>query len=300
MKSFEWIIYDIIVVWITAGTIISSYKKGFSKIIISVCGYIAVCVIAALVSNILASPIYEMFVKQSVIDNISETVNKYSISSEVKEYISDITYGLDISEDNIEKTISSSDIENFDKNMYNLIIRHSAGAVSSTDEVSEGITSGLNKSMNELFKGVVPQSLTKSLVSHSLENKESAFEIIKMLTVSDSKKTAEHIEKNYIKQYAVSVTGMFVFILLFFILMFIVKKVEASIVNSDKISEKGKFNSFAGALLGIVEAAAYIFIMSVLVKFSMMLLDDVPLLLNEETIQNTKLFSIVYNFDILG
>ncbi len=300
MKSFEWIVYDIAVIWLIVGTVISSYKKGFSGIIVSVCGYLAACVIAALCGNIIAEPMYHLFVKDSLINDMSDVICDYNISDDVQKYISDMTYGLDVSTKNIEKTINSSDAENLEENLYNLIIRHSAGAVSSYDEVSEGMTKGLNESMKNLFKGAVPLSLTKGLSGYSIETKESAFELIKMFAINDSDEISEYIEENYVRQYAVSLVGMFVFIILFFILMFIVKMIESSLIKSGKISGGGKFDSFAGALVGIVEAAAYVFILCVLVKFFLVLSDDMPMILNEDTIQNSKLFSIVYNFDILG
>ncbi len=300
MKSFEWILYDIAVVWLIVGTVISSYKKGFSGIIISVCGYLLVCVISALCGNIVAEPVYHLFVKDSLIDDMSEVIDDYNISEDIQKYISDMTYGLDVSIKNIEKTLNSSKAENLEENLYNLIIRHSAGAVSSYDEVSEGVTKGLNESMKNLFKGTVPLSLTKGLLEYSVETKESAFELIKIFTVNDSDEISEYIEENYIRQYAISLVGMFVFIVMFFILMFVVKMVESSLIKSGKISGGGKFDCFAGAFVGIVEAVAYVFILCVLVKFFLVLSDDMPMILNEETIQNSKLFSIVYNFDILG
>lgn len=293
-----WIIYDIIALAVIAGTIFASFKKGFSQVIVSAGGYLISCFVATFVSTVFAGQIYDLFVKSSVLDNMNDAISKFSIAGEVQEYISDITLGLDVSEKDIEKVIKSADENNLDVKMYNMINAYSSGAVSSADEVTEGFLSGLGESMKELFDGYVPESFIRGTENFTAENKEDAFRLIKSFMYDNVSETSEYIEENYIRQYAVELVKIFVFIIILFILMFIIKMLENSFSVADSFSGM-KFNSVLGGAVGIVESCAFVYIISILLKFLMLLTDDVSFL-SEETIEQTKLFRLFYDFDIFG
>ncbi len=293
-----WIIYDVIALAVIAGTIFASFKKGFSQIILSAGGYLVSCFAATLVSTIFAGQIYDLFIKDSVVENINTAIAKFSIAEEVQEYISDITLGLDVNQKDIEKIIKSADESNLDTKMYNMINAYSSGAVSSVDEVTEGLLSGLGESMRELFDGYVPESFIRGIENFTAENKEDAFRLIKSLTYEDTSEISEYIEENYIHQYAVEFVKIFVFIIILFILMFIIKMLENSFSAADSFSAM-KFNSVLGGIVGIIESCAFVYILCILLKFLMLLTDDVSFL-SEETIEQTKLFRFFYDFNIFG
>jgi hypothetical protein len=179
-----------------------------------------------------------------------------------------------------------------------MINAYSSGAVSSVDEVTEGLLSGLGESMRELFDGYVPESFIRGIENFTAENKEDAFRLIKSFTYEDTSEISEYIEENYIHQYAVEFVKIFVFIIILFILMFIIKMLENSFSAADSFSAM-KFNSVLGGIVGIIESCAFVYILCILLKFLMLLTDDVSFL-SEETIEQTKLFRFFYDFNIFG
>ena len=291
-----WIVYDILTVALIAGTVFASVKKGFSAVIVSSCGYLFSCVAAAAVSSAAASQIYIVTVKDSITENIVQAAEKLSICGEIQGYISDMTIGLDVKEKDIEKIILSSDENNLDIKMYNLINAYSSGAVSSESEVTEGLLSGLDESMEKFFDGYIPMSFTKGMRNFTSADKEQAFSLIKVLSYDDKSEMAEYIEENYIRQYATELVKIFLFIIILFILMFIIKMIESSVRITDSLSGI-KMNGFLGGVAGIIESCAFVYILCILIKILMLLTDDIPFF-NETIIEQTKLFRLFYNFDI--
>lgn len=296
-----WIVYDIITIVIIAGTVYSNSKRGFSKIIVSACGYLLSCVIASSLSNVFAPVFYDSFLKDELTSKLNTVIEEYDAAEEIQKCISDITLGLDISEKDIGKVIQNSTGDSLDKDIYNLINASSSGAVSSVDEVTDGLVRSIDESLKNTFGKEIPESIIKGIINYTNEDKESAFELIKV--IYGREKTTEissYIEENYIRQYAVMFVKIFLFILVFFIMMFIVKIIENMLVKADKIPVIGGLDKLAGGAIGIIESFAFVFILCVLIKFIMLLIDGTPVFFNEDTIEQSKLFRLFYNFDLLG
>lgn len=295
-----WIIYDIIATIIIAGAVVSNAKRGFSRIFVSAMGYLISCVLASSLSNAFAPQFYDIFLKERIIENTSTAIHESDISEEIRNCISDMTYGLDISVKDIGRAVEKSDGRSIDKVIYNLIISRSAGAVSSETEVTKGLESGITDSIRKIFDDKVPETMLKGLTNATQNSIESVSEFISVMFLDSADKAAEYIEEHYIRQYAVEFVKILLFILILFILMFIVKIIENMLVQADKIPVIGRFDSLAGGIFGAVEASALVFIACIIVKFIILLTDGTQTFLNEDTIEQSKLFSIFYNFDLFG
>ncbi|MGN0606589.1 MAG: hypothetical protein ACI4JM_08715 [Oscillospiraceae bacterium] len=301
ISEWLWIIYDIIALAIIIFLTIANAKRGFGLIIISTVGYVVSCVIASSASNMFGPAFYDNLLKNEIIEKTSEAVSKYSVTSEIKECISDMTMGLNIKEADIEKFMKKSDAENFDSNIYKFINSKSSGAVSSVDEATEYIVNSINKSMENLFDGKIPLSMVKDMCSFSVENKTEAFTLLKLFSEDmESRETAEYIEEHYIRKYAVMFVKTFLFIIIFFALMVIFKIAEGKAISNDKVFILGKFDKAGGLVIGLIESFAVVFILCILVRFALLLSDGSAVFFNEDVINQSKIFSVFYNFNLMG
>jgi len=300
VETGVWIIYDIIAAAIIIGAVVSNAKRGFSRIFISAMGYLVSCVLASSLSNAFAPQFYDLFLKDRIIEDTSTAIRESDISEEIQGCISDMTYGLDISVKDISRAVGKSDGKNIDKVIYNLIVSRSAGAVSSEAEVTKGLEAGITDSIRKIFRDKVPESMLKGLTDATQNSIESVSEFISVMFSGSADEAAEYIEEHYIRQCAVTFVKILLFIMILFILMIIVKIIENMLVQADKIPVIGRFDMLAGGIFGAVEAMALVFIACIIVKFIILLTDGTQTFLNEDTIEQSKLFSIFYNFDLFG
>lgn len=301
LSEWLWIIYDIVTLAIIVFFIVTNTKRGFGLIVVSAAGYIISCVIASSASNLLGHAFYDSFLKTELTDKTYEVIQKYDVGNEMNKCIADMTLGLNIKKSDIEKYIKKSDTDTLDKSIYKLITNKSAGAVSSVDEVTAGIVDGINSSIEKAFDGRIPVSMLKGMCNFTIENKTDAFKLWKLFADDmTDREMAEYIEENYIREYAVMFVKIFLFILVFFALMVVFKVAEGMLISRDKVFTLGKFNAAGGCILGIIEAVAVVVILSILVRFALLLSDGTETFFNEDVIEQSKIFSIFYNFNLMG
>ncbi len=111
--------------------------------------------------------------------------------------------------------------------------------------------------------------------------------------VEAGKTLSESIETEVVKPAVISLLQSILFIVLFVILSFLIKKLAFVGGYFNKIPVVGKLNMFLGGVLGTLEGLIIVFLIAVALHFSLLLLGDkIPI--TETDIDNSFVFKFFY------
>lgn len=287
------LIFDVSAILIVLIFLIINAKRGFAKTFISVIGYILAIILAGVISDTSAEPIYDSVLKAQNIKNIEEVLSDCDVSSAIRSDIKKQTYGINISDDKLKNIISSSE------NIYKAINDDGGSGILSQNDIDTLIADSIDNELGEPLRTMFPSTTVDYMINYMKSNTDRLYRTASILLQGD-KSTAEYIEENFIRPVLIYILKMAIFFIVFFIVMFIVKLVSKTLENNNSsINIIGTTDRILGAILGLVEGCILLIIISVVLKLIIFSNVNTSEVLNDSIIQNTKIFKYIYNIDAI-
>ena len=125
-------------------------------------------------------------------------------------------------------------------------------------------------------------------------------EVVSAFISGSREEVAYAAEQNLIAPVLIWLFKAIVFVVLMFILRLIIGPVSNAFRAVNKIPIVGPVNVLFGGVLGAVEGAVVVYVISIVIKAVVNVTGSSLIFLNTQTINMTKLFIKFYNFDIIG
>lgn len=291
MGTNFWWIYDIVSVAVVVLSIYSCAKKGFSKIIVLVIGCVVSVFLASFVSQKSSQFIYDKFVKQTSIDAVEDALEKYDPAVSVREVIENQDYGAVLEDGKVKKILESDDSM---ERLYEYANQAAGDVVDTHDNFKKTLTAGFTELFSKQLGGKLPPYVTHELMEKLSDNEELFIETTEMLLKSPDD-VPEYIEEKYIRKPALRLIKAFVFIISYFIFMTLIRALIYKTFRFGLLNGYDRLDRLAGGLLGVVQAAAMLIVMAVLVKIMIHVAESDGSFLSYEAVEKTKLFKYVFN-----
>lgn len=292
--TYASLIFDGILSVIVLVFMIVNAKRGFSKIFISIIGYVLAIILGCVAGDTGAEPIYNSVLKNANVSEIQTVLSKIDVSESIIDSIKKDTYGIVISEDKLKKVISSPDT------IYSIINGDDGSEMLSSDEISLMISNSINDAIEESLKSVLPASSVDYMMNSLSSSSDNLYKTATILVTEDSKSSAEYIEETFIRPIVVYIIKMAIFFIVFFIVMIIVKLIAKSVENNNSSPTIANVtDKVLGALLGIIEAIMLLILISILLKWIVTSNVTTSAILNNDVIQSTTIFKYIYNLDTI-
>lgn len=286
------LILDIITIVIILLFTIMNYFRGFSKTIISAVGYILAIVLGSIAGDMSAQNIYDSLLKQEIISDVQQVIEKNDVISPISDKIKKVTYGINISEDKLNVLLSSED------SMYNAINSNGTEFCSRQD-IDNLLGEVIDETLSKPLKTVIPSSAVDYMINAVKSSNDMLYGLTFALT-KDSKSCAEYIEQTFISPIVIYIVKFAIFIIVFFITMTIAKIISATIHNIDVFPGMTvSMDRILGACIGLIEAIIFLLILCIILKWIVSVNVGNPNIFDNLSIQNTKLFKYIYNIDTL-
>lgn len=282
------IVYDLVTVAVILVCLLAGLKRGFTKIVITVCGMVLTLVVSKNLSASLAPQIYDKFVHESVLKGTQTIVEKVDVSEELGNMLSQMK--MEIPKEKIDEILNGSK----DKISESLIQEFQSRGIDMNEEfLSNIINNALQKSLFDLEDGdnSVSQLLTSAVSEYIEQNQDKTLEIMDTF-IQDNKISALSVEQNYIKPVIVKIVCAITFVVLSIVMTIIVKLLAVFIDLTDTIPATHKINTIFGACFGIAEGIIIVMVIGVLIGYvsQFMMGTKGQELFGQDTISQTKIF----------
>lgn len=337
--EFFWF-FDVIIIAILIGSMLTGGKKGFVAMLLSFVSIIVSFVVALSASGLIGEAIYNSVVRDRLSESINEQLTQTlgnSIASDLSSIdMSKVTVNgnkisqLDLSGDSAGKITLNLDSLDYSKSGMNKVDLTAFGIAKGTDysKIKVGTVQVYKTDVNSdnignvilaqtLASGVQSSAFYTGLTDILTTIKETTPAIgigPEILNQSDNKLIPTIIQSiieskqtlgdslldNVVKPIVLVPICTLIFLVLFAIISILLSIVIRGTQVINKIPVIGTLNSFLGVLLGIVQSVFVMFIVVICVHMIIILTDNTLIFLNELTIEKTYLFRYIYNFDFLN
>lgn len=166
-------------------------------------------------------------------------------------------------------------------------------------QVTETVSAKVEEVLTNDKNAAIEEIITKATEGMPEFVKNSALSCSDLVTVKDEQKAkiANTIEESVISPIVISGLQILIFIILLTIFLIIVKFLSKTFGEINDWPIVGKLNRFLGAVLGLVNAAIIILVAVFVIKGVVLLSGNESNIFNNETIENSKVFSYIYKQD---
>ncbi len=270
-----WWFYDVLVLAVVAGILYSSVSKGFNKMVFHMIGTILAFVIAFFGSSALAPSVYQTIYKENITNHIQRVLEEQDIFEVMAALSHDPTYGAPLG-------LETEDM------------RETASQVVSVQQVSAWYADLLSDASQQMLaQSLSPQ--TDQLLSELFASDSDLFMAYHSGIVGgDIGSCANVLEQSYYREGYTELVRMALFLVMAIVVVIIVGVIAHMTGNLEEIMHIRRCNRLLGFLVGVLETAFVLFAIAVAVKLLVNGTDSQMLLFNEETIEATKIFKLLY------
>lgn len=284
--------YDAVVVALLLLNIYSGGKRGFLKSVVLILGFAASVLTAWIVSSAAAPAVYENFIQEKTTVLIEEQLKDIDIAGDLKKLFSREDDGVVFDENEMEAVLSD---ENGDVvgSIQKLVSSKYADINLSREEIEEKLTGLFDNQVNERILGALPAYMKDPVASY-LNNSEAIMTDVFRALNGTSRSAAEYIEETFIRSGVITLIRLGIFLLVFSVVMLAMRVISTGTNIIKAIPIASSLNAFLGVLLGILQGAAVILIIAVVIKALICLTGDELIVINSQTIEETYLFKAFY------
>lgn len=167
-------------------------------------------------------------------------------------------------------------------------------------KIAETISTKIEETLNNNENATSKEIIEKATEGMPEFIRKTALSFADTITINDEKSSeiSKTIEESVVSPIVLSALEILIFIILLTIFLIMVKFLTKAFGEVNEIPIIGKFNKLLGAVAGIIYAVAIIIVISYLVKGMVLLTGNDNEILNNDTIENSKIFSYIYKQDI--
>ncbi len=273
MGTQFWWFYDVLIVAVAGGVIYHAAAKGFNQMVFRLIGCILAVVIGGLGSWGLSEPIYHAIYQHECEETIQVALEGQDLYQLTAEYITNHTDAADTNAETIRTEIQSS-----------------ADGNGISDTLLLGV-SGMLTSLTENSVNPKPDVNMQECMTNDMDTFRY---ILTQFNAEDRSAMAGEIERIYIRPDYIRMIGFAAFLILEAVIAIIVGIISASVGDKEELMHVGKLNRPLAVLVGILEAAAWLLTITAAICLMVSATDNMMLLFNEETIENTLIFKYVF------
>ncbi len=296
MENLFWF-YDVCVIGIFIIAIYCGAKKGLMKSVVMTVLIVASFIVSWFAAEAAGPFVYDKFIKDNIVDAFMESSKNKDPAGIVSSAISAGDYGVDMSPDDVNAIIESN--PDFFSELASSMRKNGS------PESEENIKSSVESSVTPMILDVLLNDVVSSeYIRHALntvgEATSKVGEVVTAFISGSREEVANTAEQNLIAPVLIWMFKAIVFVVLMLVLRLIIGPVSNAFKAVNKIPIVGPVNVLFGGVLGAVEGAVVVYVISIIVKTAVNLTGSSLIFLNTQTINMTKLFIKFYNFDIIG
>lgn len=296
MSSLAWF-YDVFAIGLVLAMLYIGAKKGFVKTVLILVSYIVALVGGYLIADPMSVAIYDKFVADKAYELVDENYEKIDVNSLIKNQIQAQGYDIEIDDEALDEALTKGG--DLYKNLSDFLAQ--SGVEESAQNVKEEILSEIDaKKIMQTFGDSVPSEVISIVNNVADTSKENVTEIVTVLANGDKQEGVEVIMDKLVDPVVKGVIKLVIWIIAFFILMIIATILVNIISGTIKfVPLVGSLNTVLGAILGALEGILILVVICVVIKLAIVLTSGDVMFINEETINETKLFKLIYNLKYL-
>ncbi len=289
--------YDVFVVGILIIFLYVGAKKGFIRSIVYAALIIASFVVSWFAAEAFAPLIYDTCIKEQVYEAFSANADETNTAQLVSQAVSDGDYGVEMTEAEISAILE--DNPDFFDSLASEMQKN--GAQDSSEEIESGVKQSLaSKIVDSLFRDVSVSKYVNNAIETISDAGEKVEEIVQAFVSGAKDDAARVVEESLVAPALTWLLKAVIFIVLMFILRFVVNPVSNAFKAVNRIPVVGPVNSLLGALFGIVQGLIFLYVAALAVKAIINISGDSLIFFNTDTVERSKLFIYLYNFDLLS
>lgn len=333
------IVFDIVTVAAIVLMFFSGWRRGFVNVILGLIASIVAFGVALFFSNPVAESVYSGLVEKPLTEKIDEAVDE-SFSSLSLGALTELDYnkivvsGNSISEVKLDYSGRDSAVVDLSNVDFSQIGFTDADldflGIESDFDLSSVNIRNVEFTKNEverygLGKLVVSQFISVKLIEKGALAEFNTFwnivneyipvgenaSVTESITVSYARKfilgmldtrtsLSETVMQNFVRPSCIIFFRSIAFVIIFAVVLVVLKLVASVSGLIKKIPVIGDVNSLLGGLAGALEGVIIVFVICLLTRLAVSLLDGNVIMFNDETIASTYIFKKIYNFDFLN
>ena len=296
MSTFFWWIFDALVIIICIFVIYSNGKRGVTKVLVLGIGYFVSALAASFVSMAMAPVLYDGVTQDTTVSAIEDAHRHFDLSACVSTAVNTNQYGFTVDK-GIVRSYLDYDCDRFVGRLYTLLKQKNGGNeflnIDQTRKVVyDAVTAGYGKALDDYLPAYVRANFEKQTASDPYMMRE----LISLLrTPNTASQAVTFSEESFAKEPTLEVLQIFSYLIIFSIIMVIAAVIGALLENTLFFNNTRTKERVLGALVGVIEALTVLMLMTLVVRLLVMLGGGNLLCFNEPTIQESKLFSHLYN-----
>ena len=306
MTEFWWF-FDALVLLIVGGIVISNAKKGLTKVFIICIGYLVATIVATFCSGAAADALYEVTARPSNIDSIQEINASFDVAQCFMDAIDERNYGAILSKQSIEDMLAAPNTVKFDSNLLSYVNRLTGYEVCSQVEFKQILTDAFIEDYGGALSEKLPSYVPANLKQQMSENPALINTLLEKFyqpdVVSDDsveEENAEFVEDHFGAEPSTECFRIFIYIIFFSVVMMIAGITSSAMKYRLFFNVRSGTEHFLGAMLGFIEAAAILIILTMLVRLCILIGGGEFLIFNDDVIQKSHIYKIIYTqLDIL-
>ena len=291
-----WWIFDALVVLIAVWVIFSNGRRGVNKVLVLSIGYLIATVAASFGATIAAPVMYELYARDSNLAAIQEVNKEFDTAKCFCEALDEQHYGTEIEQGRIQALLLPPNTDDFDQNIFAYINEKCGGEVATP--------MAFKKVLSDAFMEDYGKTLGEKLPYYAEVNFKDAMSkdpalIHTMLTefysiAATDKDKAEFVEDRFVKESTVQIFTIFIYLVIFSVIMVIAAVIAKGVQYSLFINISAAKDHLYGAVLGLIEAAVMLILLTLFVRLLVLLFGGRLLCFNEETIYASRIFKYLY------
>ena len=300
-NNLGWIL-DTLVFVIAAYVLFSNAKRGVTKVIVLCGGYILATLLSSVLSGLATPLLYETVARDNSLSTI-ETVNeKVDFAGIFADAIDNEHYGFNCDRKHIGKIITGENRAVFDQMLYQYVTDQTG----SEPGTQEQFTVMLNRAFIEGYSAELHERTPRYVMWYfrrgAAEDPQMMRDFIALC--GDSRNSAEvcaaFIEERYCQAPAQETLRIFLYLIFFSVMMVFAALISSSVQNRIFFNVTEKADHVFGGIVGLLEVAAMLVLLTIIVRLIVLLTGNQAGWCNEETIKTTGVFRLLYeNFSLM-
>lgn len=297
MGSQFWWIIDAVLVLIVAYVIFSNGKRGFTKVVIFCAGYVVASLAASVLSAVSAETFYDAAARGTNISAIETANSKVDFPRVFADAINAQDYGFQCTKEKVLQYITDPEHPDFDVELYHYVNRKNGSPVSEKGAFLNMLRTAFVNAYSKQIGERLPRYVQLYFRNEAQSNPEPMRELMHMLYGGKNTKgqAAEFVEDSYSRAPTTEVLQIFVYLIIFSVLMVFAALISAFMQNKLFFNITSASEHVYGGLLGVLESIAMVAVFTVVIRLIVLLTGDSLTLINERTIENTRLFKYLYD-----
>ena len=297
MKSELWWIFDALIIILGGYVIFSNAKRGMTKVFVMAIGYIVSTILASVLSAAAATPLYKSVARSTNLIALEAVYNHVDLTDVFVKALEEKQYGFVVKPEFIAKTLNGENCEDFEDIFYNYANESSGAVVSDKESFNRMLRDAFVKAYSKELNDRMPRYVRRNFVDQVSNNPSLMRQIVveNFNERHSDEQHAELMEDLFSEEPSTQVLQIFIYLIIFSILMVISAVLAAVLQNKIFFNLHDGVDHALGGLLGVLEAGATVILVTFIIYLIIMLSGNSLHLINEATVQESKVFSFFYN-----